>query len=127
MHEKREPLIEEEPKHRKKSSAKGRARSKHKHVYETVLLTRDYHCKDLRNGKPKVVQTTAPAKVCVICGRIGEPDTDPSFFLKIPITSLPFTAYEKVLSEKALSLPKWHAEDFWDAFAVKVDEGEKTE
>lgn len=127
MHEKREPLIEEEPKHRKKSAAKGRPRSRHKHVYETVLLTRDYHYKDLHNGNPKVVQTTMPTKVCIICGRIDEVDTDSSLYLDRPIRGLPFEAYEKVLSEKALDLPKWHAKDFWDAFAVKVNEGEKTE
>lgn len=127
MHEKRELLIEEEPKHRKKSSAKGRARSKHKHIYETVLLTRDYHCKDLHNGNPKIVQTTVPTKVCVICGRIDEVNRDPSLYLEKPVMGLPYEAYEKELSEKALSLPKWHAEDFWDAFAVKVDEEEETE
>jgi hypothetical protein len=127
MHEKREPLIEEESKHRKKSSAKGRARSKHKHVYETVLLTIDHHCKDLHNGNPKVMQRTVPTKVCIICGRIDEVDRDPSLYLERPFLDFPFKPYERVLSEKALGLPKWHAKDFWDAFAVKVDEGEKTE
>ena len=28
----------------------------------------------------------------------------------------------KELSEKALSLPKWHCADFFDKFAVKVDD-----
>lgn len=31
--------LNEEPKYRKRSTAKGQPRSKHKHIYEVVLLT----------------------------------------------------------------------------------------
>ena len=115
------PLTNEEPKYRKKSQSKGQPRSKHKHIYETVLLTRDYHTTDYKTGKPKVSQTILPTKVCTICGRIAEFDKDPSFYVKEPISDLPFIVYKKVLSEKALNLPKWYAEDFWDKFAEKMD------
>ena len=38
MDDKRIPLVKEEPKHKKKSKAKGLARADHKHEYEPVLL-----------------------------------------------------------------------------------------
>ena len=115
-------MVDEEPKHKKKSKSKGQSRSKHKHIYETVLLTRNYHTQDFKTGKPKVTQTILPTKVCTICGRIDEVDDDQSYYIKNPIPNLPFFAFEKELSEKALSLPKWYTEDFWDKFATKIDE-----
>ena len=115
-------LIDDEiPAYKKKSNKKGQPRSKHKHIYETVLLTRNYHTQDFKTGKPKVTQTILPTKVCAICGRIDEVDSDQSFYIKKPIPNLPFFAFEKELSEKALSLPKWCAEDFWDKFAIKME------
>ena len=121
MHEKRTPLLDEEPKHKKKSTAKGQPRSKHKHIYETVLLTKDYHTIDYKTGKPQITQTTLPTKVCIICGRIDEVDEDQSFYIKKAVLGLPFIAYENVLSEKALNLPKWYAKDFWDKIAIKIE------
>lgn len=116
-------LIDDEiPAYKKKSNKKGQPRSKHKHIYETVLLTRNYHTTDFATGKPKVTQTILPTKVCTICGRIDEVDRDPSYYVKKPITYLPFVGFDKMLSEKVLSLPKWHAEDFWDKFAIKTSE-----
>ena len=122
MQEKRTPLLDEEPKYKKKSSAKGQPRSKHKHIYETVLLIKDYHTTDIKTGKPKTNQTTYPTKVCTICGRIGEVDNDPSYYVKKAIIDLPFITHKKELSEKALNLPKWYAKDFWDKFATKIVE-----
>jgi hypothetical protein len=123
MHEKRIPLTDEEAKYKKKSTAKGQPRSNHKHIYETVLLTKDYHTTDYKTGKPKTNQTILPTKVCVICGRIDIVDNDQSFYIKKHISDLPCCAYETVLSEKALNLPRWYAKDFWDKFAIKnVDE-----
>ena len=119
MHEKREPLLDEELKHKKKSTAKGQPRSKHKHVYETVLLTKYYHTTDFKTGKPKTTQSILPTKVCTICGRIDDVDKDQSFYINKPIVDLPFYAFEKVLSDKAFNLPKWYAKDFWDKFAIK--------
>ena len=121
MNEKRMPLVDEEPKHKKKSKSKGQPRSKHKHIYETVLLTRNYHTTDYKTGKPKVTQTILPTKVCNVCGRIDETDYDQSYYIKKPIPNLPFIAFEKTLSEKALSLPKWYVEGYWDKFAIKID------
>lgn len=121
MHEKRTPLLDEEPKHKKKSTAKGQSRSKHKHIYETVLLTKDYHTVDYKTGKPKTEQSIWPTKVCVICGRIGDIDRDQSFYIKKAVLGLPFAAYKEELSEEALKLQKWYAKDFWDKFAIKIE------
>lgn len=121
MNEKRTPLLDEEPKYKKKSTAKGQPRSKHKHIYETVLLTKDYHTTNYKTGKPETTQTTLPTKVCIICGRIDEVDRDQSLYIKKAVLGLPFIADEKVLSEKALNLPKWYAKDFWDKFAIKIE------
>lgn len=116
-------LIDDDiPAHKKKSKNKGQPRSKHKHIYETVLLIRNYHTQDFKTGKPKVTQTILPTKVCTICGRVDEVDDDQSYYIKQPIPNLPFFAFEKELSEKALNLPKWELKDFFDKFAIKVEE-----
>ena len=57
MNKKRELLITEEPKHKKKSTAKGMPRSNHKHEYKTVLLH------EIWNGKEHLYAS----KVCIIC------------------------------------------------------------
>lgn len=113
MHEKREPLTGETPKHKKKSKSQGQPRSKHKHVYETVLLTKYYQ------GITETTKTVLPTKVCTICGRVDYVDNDESFYIRKPVTYLPFNVHETVLSEKALSLPKWYTKDFRDKFAAK--------
>lgn len=112
--------MDEVPKYRKKSKAKGQPRSKHKHVYETVLLTKTYHYADIKTGRPEVIQTQTPQKVCTICGRIDEVDYDESYYIRKPNPIFPFIS-EMELSEKALNLSKWSA-DFWDKFAVKQEE-----
>lgn len=113
-------LIEDDiPAYKKKSNNKGLPRSKHKHIYKTVLLIRDYHITDCKTGKPEITQHMQPTKVCMICGRIGEVDKDDSFWEKHPDPTI--KKWMKNLSEKALNLPKWHC-DFWDKFAVKVEE-----
>ena len=121
MQERRTPLVDEEPKHKKKSTAKGQPRSKHKHIYETVLLTKDYHFNDVTTGEPKVTQHSFPTKVCVVCGRIGDVDMNTKYYIRKPIHNLPFKCYEKELSKEAMELPRWHAEDFWDKFAIKIE------
>ena len=55
------------PKYRKKSSAKGQPRSKHKHCYEPVLLKRRYTYTDSTNGKLKTIFMERPTMVCPIC------------------------------------------------------------
>lgn len=123
MHEKRVPLLDEESKYKKKSKSKGQPRSKHKHIYETVLLTRHYCITDYKTGEPKIIPHVFPTKVCTICGRIGEVDHDQAYYTKTPISNLPFSAFKETLSEKAFELPKWHTEDYWDKFATKNQEG----
>ena len=84
------------PAYKKKAKNTGLPRSKHKHVYETVLLTSDYHHTDLRTGAPKVTHNFTPTKVCAICGRVDSRDNDPEYYIirEVP-TSLPFVFHSK--------------------------------
>ena len=111
----------DETKYKKKSGNKGLPRSKHKHVYETVLLRSDYHHSDLKTGRPLVNTTEYPTKVCTICGRVDSVDRSDKYYVKTPIVGLPSNIYKNELSEEALKLPRYH-NDFWDKFAVKEDE-----
>ena len=110
---------EPEVRYRKKSKAKGLPRANHKHIYETVLLTKRYHGTDFKTGRERITETQLPTQVCTICGRINNTDRDSKYYIKKPIVDLPI-AYEESLSEVALALPKWLAEDFWDKFAKKL-------
>lgn len=110
---------EDIPKYKKKSTAKGQSRSKHKHIYETVLLTKCYHGTDFKTGKPKDTYTSLPTKVCTICGRIDGVSDDSIFYI-INNLDVPY-AYSKELSEEAKKLPKWHC-DFFDKFAIKDED-----
>ena len=111
-------LIDDEiPTYRKKSKKKGQPRANHKHTYETVLLTRYYH---FNFEEPKTSESKLPTKVCTICGRIDYVDYDASLYNVHPATNITW-ALVKDLSEKALSLPKWHADSF-DKFATKMEE-----
>lgn len=119
-------LIENDiPAYKKKSKKKGLPRSKHKHIYETVLLCRNWHSTDFKNGTPKVTQIMAPTKVCTICGRIGDVDKDPLYYTEKPITYLPWLVRERELSEKALNLPTWYTNDYFDKFAIKMEEDDE--
>ena len=121
MNEKRIPLTIEEPKYKKKSIATGLPRSKHKHIYETVLLYNHHHYKDLRNGDNKVSTYALPVKVCIICGRISHIDTDLSYYVE-KASNLRWVPHIRELSDKALALPKWECDNF-DKFAVKMENG----
>ena len=116
MNERRVPLTDEEPKHKKKSTAKGLPRSKHKHQYETVLLSHFYYHPDIHTGKEKTMEIRIPTKVCMICGRVEHTDRDPSYYIEIP-SSHPWLGSSKKLSERALNLPKWYVDDYFDKFA----------
>jgi hypothetical protein len=125
MNEKRIPLSDEAPKYKKKSNAKGLPRSKHKHIYETVLLKRYYNYNDFTTGRPKTEYTELPTKVCSICGRVDHVDTDSSFYTDREVKEgLPYRIFSKELSEKALNLPKWYIADFFDKFALEGDKPE---
>lgn len=116
---------DEIPAYKKKSKKQGLPRSKHKHIYETVLLCRNWHSRNLKNGAPEVTQILTPTKVCTICGRIDDVDKDPSYYTKKPIAHLPWLDWERELSEKALNLPKWYAEDYFDKFAIKMEDDDE--
>ena len=111
---------EHEVRHRKKSRAKGQPRADHKHLYETVLLTRKYRGTDFKTGRPKITTTQLPTRVCTICGRINNTDHDAKYYVSSLIPNMPFETYESQLSQTALELPEWLAEDFWDKFAKKL-------
>lgn len=125
MREKSGVSLNEEPKYKKKSKAKGLARAKHKHQYETVLLIRNYHHKDCKTGAPKITQTSSPTKVCTICGRIDCVDYDRKYYEPESQSEnkFPWIVSSK-LNAVALSLPKWHTQDFFDKFAHKGDSDE---
>ena len=80
MNNRRIPLANDQPKHKKKSKAKGLPRADHKHQYETVLLTQFFHTTEFKTGKPKIVEIVTPTTVCIICGRIGYTNTDPKYY-----------------------------------------------
>lgn len=103
------------PAYKKKSKKKGQPRADHKHIYETVLLTRHYHF-NFGNS-----DCTTPTKVCTICGRIDKTDEDESLWEKYPDPTISWTVWRRDLSEKALNLPKWQVDDF-DKFATRVEE-----
>ena len=122
MNDKRTILTDEEPKHKKKSQGNGLPRSKHKHIYETVLLHHEFRYTSPKTGKEVVVPKKVPTKVCVVCGRIDYVDTDPSYSEAVQ-SALGFPyIYERVLTEKALKLPKWRTDSIYDKFAIKIEE-----
>lgn len=121
MNDKREPFTAEVPKYRKKSKGKGLPRADHKHLYETVLLTKRYNSTDFKTGRPRTTEHQLPTKVCTICGRIDYVDRDPKYYVSKQIADMPIVVHEKVLSDEALKLHKWLADDFFDKFATKID------
>lgn len=120
MNNNKDFIDNEIPAYRKKSKKKGQPRADHKHMYETVLLTRYYHVK----FDDSVSEQKYPTKVCTICGRIAEIDKDESLYEVHPDPNVKhWMAWRKELSEKALSLPKWYANDYFDKFATKMEDG----
>ena len=69
-----------------------------------------------------MTESIMPTKVCTICGRVDYVDKDPSYYTMVPLKHLPFSVYERVLTEKALSLPKWTVKDTFDKFAIEIKE-----
>ena len=122
MNDKMNLIDDDIPAYKKKSKNKGQPRSKHKHIYETVLLCHNWHYNDFHSGEPKVRQVMTPMKVCTICGRVDDVDKDPSYYIEKQITSLPWLMKKSELSEKALNLPKWYTNDYFDKFAIKMEE-----
>lgn len=118
----RELLVNEVPKYKKKSKAKGLPRADHKHVYETGLLYNYIHHKNiLNNGADRVTECINPTKICIVCGRVGKPDRNPIYYTDVQVNS-PFVYHREELSQEALRLPKWYIEDWFDKFATRMDE-----
>ena len=114
-------IDDEVGKYRKKSTAKGQPRSKHKHIYETVLLRSYFEHTDMCTGKPIRTHSELPTKVCTICGRVDYVDTDPVYYVKNKVPNIPMLAFTKDLSDVALQLPKWE-HDFFDKFATPMED-----
>lgn len=116
-------MIEDEVgKYRKKSTAKGQPRSKHKHIYETVLLIRPYQIPDIHTGKQIEKEHKYPTKVCTICGRVDAIDYDQKWYDKEEHKHLKWTYFTKELSEAALKLPVWFCSGYCDKFAIPMED-----
>ena len=115
MNEKRTPLENEEPRHKKKARKKRHPRADHKHEYKTVLLLNVYDAHG-NQGKRCIV---SPTKVCTICGRIG--DVDMSQYDIVDIEgNLPYRMKRRVIRDEE-KLEKWYTEGFLEKFAHKLD------
>lgn len=110
-------IDEEVGKYRKKSTAKGQPRSKHKHIYETVLLVSYFELPNIHTGKQIKKEARYPTKVCTICGRVDSVDNDEKWYKKEKHENINFTYFTKELSENALRLPVWSRTDAFDKFA----------
>lgn len=116
-------MIEDEVgKYRKKSTAKGQPRSKHKHIYETVLLITPYKVPDVHTGQQIEKEHRYPTKVCTICGRVDEIDYDEKWYNTKEHKHLKWTYFTKELSEAALRLPVWMRSEYFDKFATLVED-----
>lgn len=114
--EKRVPLPNDIPKHKKKSKSKGQPRSKHKHEYKTVLL--HSYVEDFRD-KEKIKERLSATKVCTICGRIDEIDLEQYERVDVPHPFLYLT--EKTIKDPE-TLEDWYADGWMAKFAYKKEE-----
>lgn len=114
-------IDDEVGKYRKKSTAKGQPRSKHKHIYETVLLITPYEVPDVNTGKQIKKEHKYPTKVCTICGRVADIDYDDWWYNKEKHKHLRWVYFTKELSDAALKLPVWFRNDHFDKFAISTE------
>ena len=114
-------IDDEVGKYRKKSTAKGQPRSKHKHIYETVILITPYQVPDTKTGKHIEKERRYPTKVCTICGRIDAVDYDEKWYKNVEHEYLKWTYFTKELNDVALKLPVWFHNDYRDKFATPVE------
>lgn len=114
-------IDDEVGKYRKKSTAKGQPRSKHKHIYETVLLITPYQVPDIHTGKQIKGERKYPTKVCTICGRVDDVDCDEKWYNKEEHKHLTWTYFTKELSEAALNLPVWFRSEQLGKFAIPME------
>lgn len=118
MNDKRIPLINEEAKHKKKSKKKGQPRADHKHIYEPVLL---HHPWEKHTTKEIIIIKTVNM-VCQICGRVGECLTGNEWYNTEDKLIGKFRFGTNKLNEKALALPHWWVNDYFDKFAYRKEE-----
>lgn len=115
-------IDDEVGKYRKKSTAKGQPRSKHKHIYETVLLITPYQVPEVATGKQLEKEHKYPTKLCTICGRVDTIDYDDQWYNKEEHKHLKWTYFTKELSDAALKLPVWTRNDYFDKFAIPMED-----
>lgn len=115
MNNKRIPLEDEEVKYRKRSKAKGQSRSDHKHRYIPVLL----HCVFLDPIKKEEREIVTVDEVCEVCGRVNRTLSDSRWYDQEYHFMDRFPYREKVLSERAKSLPNWYMDIRRDKVAHK--------
>ena len=119
-------MIEDEVgKYRKRSKAKGQPRSKHKHIYDTVLLITQYEVPDIQTGKQIKKERKYPTKVCTICGRVDKIDYDEKWYIVEEHKHSMWRYFAKELSDAALKLPVWFCSSRSNKFAVPMDEKEE--
>ena len=114
--------INEVGKYRKKSTAKGQPRSKHKHIYETVLLITPYQVPNVATGKQMEKEHRYPTRVCTICGRVADIDYDDKWYNKEEHKHLKWIYFTKELSDAALKLPVWVRNDYCNKFAIPMED-----
>lgn len=108
MDAKRQPIENDEPRHRKKSKKKWKPRADHKHEYKTVLLY-SYMDNPFKQGEKSEYKHAT--KVCAKCGRVD--------------TSSWRSIFEEVVGKRNTdveNLEKWYLEDYFDKFAKKMEE-----
>ena len=118
-------IDEEVGKYRKKSTARGLPRSKHKHEYRTVLVVERFELPDIHTGKQVQHESKLPKKVCTICGRINGTDTDEKWYNRTKQNHLKWTYFIKELSQDALELPVWICNEHFGKFATPVEDNDE--
>jgi hypothetical protein len=103
MGEKRLPLENEVPKHKKKSKKKGQPRADHKHEYKAVVL-HSWWDNPFKHGV--INEHMEVCEVCTVCGRIGTYVTGRFFGLD---------------NYDIAGMEHWMVDDYFDKFAKKMN------
>ena len=115
MNERRIPLDKEEPKHKKKSKAKGQARADHKHEYIVARVYTPWY----NQFKDETVMLESVDKVCPICGRIENLKDRSLYYDKVLHIEGNYKRTEEVLNKKGKALPKYYRHKCFDKTAYK--------
>lgn len=104
MDEKRNPLENEIPKHKKKSKKKGQPRADHKHEYKKVVLHSwwdDIFKQGVKHERIEICD------VCAICGRIG--------------TYVTGRFFQEEMNYDITGMEHWYVDDYFDKFAKRME------